>query len=318
MCPTPRVKGPSRRRAGPPRARERRLGRPWLSLGADRTHGATEIARRALRSLAPLVDSRDPVLTPREVTWLSEWVRQVPSAQPAMGVLQNFGDEIRGVLDPARSPRTRIHLREWQRRRLRSLEREEQELLQRARAIFPAGRSVITISHSTVVERLLRSLVAAQRPDRIWVLRSLPGGEGALLARRLRQAELPAHLVEDDRALWVMDPDSILLLGADTVYRDGSLLHKAGTRRLARAAHWLGVRAIVLATTSKFRDSNPPSRRTWSSTFDLTPGMWVPEVWTERGVWSPGTVLRTRAGTGWLPQRSPRPGERSRGKGPAR
>ena len=59
------------------------------------------------------------------------------------------------------------------------------------------------------------------------------------------------ELVEDEEAPEVLRSCSMLLLGADTVFRDGSIVNRAGSRRLAEIAHDLQVPTVVAAETLK-------------------------------------------------------------------
>ena len=79
----------------------------------------------------------------------------------------------------------------------------------------------------------------------------------------------------------------MLLLGADTVFRDGSLCNKIGTRLLADAAAARRVPVVVAAEALKLAPvdaSEAPKLDSEAATlFDLTPGRLVEEIVTEEG-----------------------------------
>jgi translation initiation factor 2B subunit (eIF-2B alpha/beta/delta family) len=75
----------------------------------------------------------------------------------------------------------------------------------------------------------------------------------------------------------------LVLVGADAVYGDGSVVHKVGTRPLTLAALRAGVPVIVVAGRSKSVPGPCPSR-TLPPRFDRTPARAVREFWTDRGV----------------------------------
>ena len=77
------------------------------------------------------------------------------------------------------------------------------------------------------------------------------------------------------------------LLGADTVFRDGSLCNKIGTRLLADAAAARSVPVVVAAEALKLAPvdaADAPALDSEAATlFDLTPGTLVDLVATEEG-----------------------------------
>ena len=137
------------------------------------------------------------------------------------------------------------------------------------------------------------------------VLESRPGGEGRRLARDLRRSGLTVRLVPDaEGTRWVRTVDRVVI-GADTIYADGSVAHKVGTRRLALAAHRWGIPVIVIAGTSKSVCDRPTAHRL-PPLFDLTPAGAITAYWTDRtvvkgGHWRspplprPTKISRTRA-----------------------
>ena len=95
-----------------------------------------------------------------------------------------------------------------------------------------AGSVVFTHSASaTVREALLHT-----PPERAICTVSEPIGEGRAFAEELRAEGLNVDLVEDADAPAALDDATLFLLGADTVFRDGTLCNKIGTTALAEAA----------------------------------------------------------------------------------
>ena len=92
----------------------------------------------------------------------------------------------------------------------------------------------IVMTHSasaTAREALLHA-----GPGRVVCTVSEPVGEGRAFAEELAEAGLTTEVIADDDAEHAVATVDILLLGADTVFRDGSLLNKVGTSPLAKAA----------------------------------------------------------------------------------
>jgi translation initiation factor eIF-2B subunit delta len=108
---------------------------------------------------------------------------------------------------------------------------------------------------------------------------SSPQDEGRAFSDDLRDAGLEVELVEDEDAPRQLEWASLLLLGADTVFRDGTLCNKAGTRRLAEAAAENHVPTIVACEVIKLAPADPPR----TGECELTPVDLIDCIVTEEG-----------------------------------
>ncbi|MGH3104593.1 MAG: hypothetical protein ACRDN6_10925, partial [Gaiellaceae bacterium] len=142
-------------------------------------------------------------------------------------------------------------------------------------------RDAFVLTHSasaTVREALLHS-----PPEQVFCTVSAPYEEGRAFAEELRGAGLNVELVEDDDAPAALMNASVLLVGADTVFRDGAVCNKIGTRRLAEAAAAQGVPMIVACETIKLAPIDAGELAEDQELFDVTPADLVDEVVTEEG-----------------------------------
>ncbi len=74
---------------------------------------------------------------------------------------------------------------------------------------------------------------------------------GAPSSRSCGAEGLTVELVADSDAAHAVQTVNLLLLGADTVFRDGSLVNKVGTRDLTKAAKEAGVPVVVACEVLK-------------------------------------------------------------------
>jgi translation initiation factor 2B subunit (eIF-2B alpha/beta/delta family) len=148
--------------------------------------------------------------------------------------------------------------------------------------------SVVTHSASaTVREALLHT-----PPAHITCTVSRPREEGRHFAEELREAGLDVGLVEDEEAGGALESADLLLLGADTVFRDGTLCNKIGTADLARAARTHGVVTIIASEVLKLApsESREAHELTEEGTRDFTPPELIAEIVTEEGSFRPDEV----------------------------
>jgi translation initiation factor 2B subunit (eIF-2B alpha/beta/delta family) len=151
-----------------------------------------------------------------------------------------------------------------------------------------AGASVVTHSASATV----REALVHTPPAHVTCTVSRPREEGRDFAEILREAGLQVDLVEDADAGGALQRANLLLVGADTVFRDGALCNKVGTSDLARSAGRHGVPTIVAAEVLKLAPyaMRGPDELSEEGTRDVTPPELIAEIVTEEGVFTPEEV----------------------------
>jgi translation initiation factor 2B subunit (eIF-2B alpha/beta/delta family) len=269
------------------------------TIAADTTHGADSLSRCALavlRDEAALagaeaergVDGWAPLL---------DVARSLRAARPSMPVLATRVD--RAVAEASESGTPAALERAATAGIDRALEAADDVVATAAPLV--AGARVATLSRSGTVRRTL----AAADPDAVLVAESRPGGEGVAVAAALADADVDVTLTTDaalaaELADW--DADA-LLVGADGILPDGSVVNKVGTRGGAIAAAWAGVEVVVATSADKVhpagstrddidREPRDPAELYDGSapvavanpTFDVTPGTVVDSLATEDGV----------------------------------
>jgi translation initiation factor 2B subunit (eIF-2B alpha/beta/delta family) len=260
-------------------------------LRADRRHGASFLARRAAEALVEIAEA--PVATSEELLErVTDAGRKLADARPGIAAVAGAVGRLlaaahaQAALGPAELRRV-IELEsqalvESRRRAAASIAIQLRERLE--------GAVVVTHSASATV----REAVLHARPSRLVCTVSLPIGEGRAFAQELRAGGLSVGLVDDDQAPAELAGASLLLVGADTVFRDGTLCNKIGTRGLAEAAATLDVPMIVACEVIKLApmdsEAAPELPAEVRELFDLTPPELVHSVVTEEGTYSTDDV----------------------------
>jgi translation initiation factor 2B subunit (eIF-2B alpha/beta/delta family) len=233
----------------------------------DDQHGASWLARESVEAVSLAVElDEDPV----------EVARRLVQARPAMGA-------IAGALG-----------------RVLAAGRSDEQILEEARALIEAreraGKAIavllsphihgVVMTHSN--SATVREAIEHTPPDRLVCTVSEPGGEGRELAEGLRGADLAVDIVDDADAEHALTTVDVLLLGADTVFRDGSLVNKVGTAGLAKAAKKKGVPVLVACEVIKLAPEDP--RDPGEERFDLTAPKHVDLYVTEEGEHPPEDI----------------------------
>jgi len=159
-------------------------------------------------------------------------------------------------------------------------------------AMLPEDGYVLTHSHSSTVFRASELGMKSGRRFQVYATESYPGMEGKQLAKALIDAGVPVKLVADSVVGSVMPDVEVVLVGADSVLADGSLLHKVGTKGIAAAAHERGIPFYSVCETAKFSTADFLGEPVQSSNdlFDVTPNQYVTKYVTETGVVEPREV----------------------------
>jgi translation initiation factor 2B subunit (eIF-2B alpha/beta/delta family) len=136
----------------------------------------------------------------------------------------------------------------------------------------------------------VREAFAQTEPAKVICTVSEPVGEGRDFAEELSSSGLDVELVEDAEAPRRVRDATILLIGADTVFRDGTICNKVGTTELAKAAADADIPTVVAAEVIKLApvpgSQAPELADIERSLFELVPPELVTEIVTEEGVYT--------------------------------
>ncbi|QCW03470.1 NUDIX domain-containing protein [Natrinema pallidum] len=278
------------------------------SIAADDDHGAASLSVRALEVLRDragvIVDDRsdseaDPAVEWDELTALADRLLEV---RPSMAVLRNRVNRTMADADGRdRAAGARAVLES-------ALSNIDRALSADADAAATASDrldgTVATLSRSGTV---LEALEMAE-PSRVFVAESRPACEGVTVAERLAETTASTVTVHTDAAAaHVLARDAInrVVVGADTVRPDGSVVNKAGTRALAIAADREGIPVSVVAATDKVSTREDVNLESGARSavydgdapidvlnpiFDVTPADCIDEIVTERGALDPDDI----------------------------
>lgn len=270
-------------------------------IAEDHTSGASRVARLALETMTLLVVEAKGR---PEAQDLAEAARRISETQPAMAVVHNvvhlFAQLVREGHDPMK---TRAEL-------LSEMDTARERIARSYLKIVPENASIVTASFSDNVLACLQAAHASGRIAHVTAQESRPLLEGRFMVVALQEAGVPATLVADSLGPGLVAESTAVLIGADTVLRDGSVVNKVGSYGLALAARAHGKPFHVVCETLKFdarhdAASWPGSpgmnpREVWENPpekvdvvnryFEVVPAELVTAIVTERGSYAPDIV----------------------------
>ncbi len=271
------------------------------SIAEDHTSGASRIARVALETMALLVVEGKGHPGAEE---LQEAARRISEAQPAMAVVHNVVHMFTRLTAEGLDPMA------VEQQLLDELKTAKGRIARTYLKIAPDDAVLVTTSFSDNVLATLQLLHEKGRLSRVHVLEARPLLEGRFLVVALKEAGISASLAPDALGPSLVAQSAGVLVGADSVLRDGSVVNKVGSYGLALAAREHGKPFHVACETLKFdarHDAaswpgsppmnpkevweNPPERiEVVNRYFEVVPAPLVAAIVTERGSFAPDLV----------------------------
>lgn len=263
-------------------------------FGRDRIHGASFLGCRAIEIIgqaAKVSDSTTPEELFRDIL-LTSW--KLRKAQSGMATVGNLTGQLLWRMNNRLGNVPSIG--EFRRSVTSTI---EQIIVEATNASENAARStvsqlpekgtVLTHSYSSTVRRALELGMKGGRKLTVYATESYPGSEGKQLAKDLVNLGISVKLIADSAAASIVPDVDLVLVGADSVLADGSLIHKIGTKNIAATAIAKDVPVYVSCETAKFDTNNflgeIPEYPT--SLYDLTPNRDLSKVITESGSLDP-------------------------------
>jgi translation initiation factor eIF-2B subunit delta len=287
---------------------------PWSvqarirELADDHTSGAVEIATRGASVLllfAGELEAEDEESFRGELATVGKALIQ---AQPSMAPLFSLVNTVVAGVQGARDLEAAREVVRSKAEAFRAeLGRRSEMIAQQALHLLPEGCTVLTHSRSSTVLEALKLAATCGRNVEVVCTESRPGYEGRAVAATLAQEGIRTTLTTDSAAAHFLGRVNLVLVGADSVSRDG-LVNKIGTYGIALAARERGVPLYALCGTEKFlpRDypyfriapqdpeevwpEHPQDVEVLNLYFDVTPLKYVSGVVTEDGVLTPGEL----------------------------
>jgi translation initiation factor 2B subunit (eIF-2B alpha/beta/delta family) len=118
------------------------------------------------------------------------------------------------------------------------------------------SRKIVTLSNSKTVFEILRLWYKQNNKFKVSVLESKPGGEGRILARKLKISGVDSELKMDSALSGLLEESDLLLMGCDIILKNGSIVNKTGSRNAAIIAKHFNKPVVVISAKSKRVQNN--------------------------------------------------------------
>jgi translation initiation factor 2B subunit (eIF-2B alpha/beta/delta family) len=263
----------------------------------DKVHGASFLGRQAIEllsstALTSKAEDQDALFSD-----LLSMALKLRKAQPGMANVWNLVGRFLYDVDRERAKaKSVVELRaiavDTAKKVVETTKEAAEDAARNSAQLLPQSGHVLTHSYSSAVFRSLELGMKSGKHFEVYVTESYPGMEGKRLAQDLIALGVPVKLIADSKVDSIISNVDLVLVGADSVLRDGSLIHKIGTRTIAATARKSGIPFRSTCETVKFSaaDFLGESPEVNENLFDLTPGEFVSDFTTEVGRVDPSRV----------------------------
>jgi ribose 1,5-bisphosphate isomerase len=264
------------------------------AIRVDRVHGASWLSREALAVLKLAAETSQATSSDDFWAEIRDVAQKLMAARPAMApiasAVSRFVAELRAR---SKEDKDLNSLRGFARSRCDELIAESEQaalkVAQIAAQMIAEGEQLMTCSYSSTICQALRVAEAERKHFEVVVAESKFGGRayGELTAAELQRYSIPVELIPNGDIKQNMPRVSKVLVGADSILADGTLINGIPTYELASAAKESGIPVYSVCETAKF---NAQSQIELEEGFDRIPPDLVTGIITERGLIKPEEV----------------------------
>jgi ribose 1,5-bisphosphate isomerase len=272
--------------------------RAYSDIKNLRVQGATNIAIRALVALKSVKDRKE----------LSAAASLLSEARPTEPLMRNG---LRFVAHHAQNYDFKKQVSLWSDRYIQLCENALHKLAEIGAKRIVNNSTIMTHCHSSAVTAVLKKARDQHKEFQVYVCEARPRYQGRITAKELANHCIEVdYIVDSARASFIQDTD-LVLVGADALTAEGSIVNKIGTADLAVLADRAGVEFGVASELLKFDpitaqgvaepieerdyrevwDKPPKGVTVRNPAFDTTGAELIDFIITEDGVLSPHNIL---------------------------
>lgn len=231
---------------------ERELSAFVKAVKDDRESGARQLATEAIDFLGRMVRASNAA---RAVTLLDDLFyacREISMARPSMGIISTSLDLLLRDMQTFSSldiAEARSQIASLIAKHLKEMDAALDKAVEHLDRIIPERSTVLLHSYSSSLIHAFPLL--KEKQCSLIVTESRPGFEGRTTAHVAAEMGLKVRLITDACAGHELPSVDMVLMGADSIEPDGSVINKAGSSLIAVAAHTLGIKVYFVGEIRK-------------------------------------------------------------------
>ena len=284
-------------------------------IEAMEIRGAATIAAAAAEALGTQADASDAADPEQFRAELRRAARDLYETRPTAVSLPNALRFVLAEMEGETVEELRASVRRASEEFRADLDTAQERLGRIGANRFQDGDVIMTHCHSTDALATVEHAVEDGKDLEAVVKETRPRKQGHITAQQLRELGVPVTLIVDSAAHRYLNDVDHVLVGADSIAADGSVINKIGTSGLAVNARDRGTPIVVAAQTIKLHPDTltghtveiemrdeaeviDPERRAEigdpavaNPAFDVTPPRHVDAIVTEKGQYPPESIV---------------------------
>jgi len=258
----------------------------------DRSSGASQIARNALGVLRLFVQTNKNETHRGFIEDFSKLGRRLFEARPNMAPVQNLVAQIVYEVN-ALEEHDLVSVRKFAVSRISELCKESETAVKesagRGATIIGDSDCLATCSYSSTVCETFRIAKQEGKRFKVFVAESRSDDDkfryGQVLATFLKSLNVPAEIFPDDEIYSYVPKTKYVLVGADSVLFDGSIINGSPTYNVAVKAKEYGIPFYSVCETTKANTLSYLGKNVeLKKGFDLVPSNLITGIVTEKGI----------------------------------
>lgn len=143
------------------------------------------------------------------------------------------------------------------------------EIYNKGKKNFQKLNKIITISNSRTVKEVLNFWNEDNDSIEVYILRSLPGGEGEICYNELIRQNIKVHIIEDFEAVLYINHCDGCIVGTDSILANGNIINKIGSFNLAILSNYFNKPFYVLADRTKYSNLSKFNKKSFNERAQL-------------------------------------------------
>ena len=264
----------------------------------DRTSGASRLARKALNVLKLFAQNSKNKTNEEFTRDFRKIAKKLLKTKPNMAPIQNLVAQTVYEIETSRK-HDLASLQEFAISRINKLHQESKEAVKKtaewgAKIISNSGQ-LATCSYSSTVYETLRVAKKQRKSFKVLIAESKAEDSnlqhGRSLATALKSIKIATEVFPDNEISRHIPKAKIVLVGADSLLCDGSIINGTPTNKIAVKAKETGIPFYSICETTKINTLNYLGKKTSiEKGFELIPSNLITRIITEQGTLKPKKI----------------------------
>ncbi len=204
----------------------------------DELHGSSELLNLICRHLLKNCENTD---------YLKNALNRINKNLSHFPVIANFTKGVQNILNGKKKKSLTDYLRDFSKKK----NEVYQTIFDKAEKYLSKYETVLTISHSRTLIKILELWKKSNPNLKVIVCESRPNQEGKLMAKEIYKLKIETNIITEAMSGNIISEIDLIVLGADQILKNGSIINKTGSRMLAILAKYHRIPVVILASSDK-------------------------------------------------------------------